>query len=73
MNKLALYVTVTLAIAGFTLLWGFVWSVVVAWAWNMSMPHISSGRLPTIDYWQAYGVIVLASLVKSSATATAKD
>lgn len=73
MNKFALYVTVTFGTAGFILVWSFLWAVVVSWAWNMSMPHISGGRLPTIDYWQAYGLSVVCTLVKSTATATAKD
>lgn len=69
MERFALFVTVTLGMAGFVLIWAFVWSIVVAWAWNMSVRHISSGRVPTIDYWQAYGVIVLTGLVKGSCTA----
>ena len=73
MNKFALYVTVTFGMAGFILVWAFLWSIVVSWAWNLSMPHISSGRLPAIDYWQAYGLILVTSLIKSTATATAKD
>lgn len=38
-----------------------VFGLFVQWLWNWLMPSIF--RLPTITYWQAFGLIVLAKLI----------
>ncbi len=49
---------ITLSIIG--LIFGFF----VQWLWNRLMPAIF--KLPTITYWQAFGVIILAKLIFGS-------
>lgn len=36
-------------------------AIVVMYLWNMLMPIIF--KLPTISYWQAYGIILLSNLI----------
>jgi hypothetical protein len=43
--------------AGLALLFGFV----VMWLWNGLMPRIF--KLPTIGYWEGWGLVVLSSIL----------
>lgn len=55
---IAKYAAAGLALAALVL---FLLGFVVAWLWNWLMPEIFG--LPTITYWQAWGLLVLAHLL----------
>ena len=46
-----------IAAAGFFVLGGFI----VVWLWNWLMPALF--KLPTIGFWQAWGILVLSSIL----------
>lgn len=55
--RIGIIAAVVVAAAGFFVLAGFI----VVWLWNWLMPAIF--RLPTIGFWEAWGLLILSSIL----------
>lgn len=43
------------------LAWLFLMPAILSWLWNMTMPEIFG--LKTIEYWQAFRLIIIAAIL----------
>lgn len=39
----------------------FIVPAILMWVWNMTMPQVF--RLPTIEYWQAFRLLIISNIL----------
>ncbi len=71
MEKVFLFAVVILGIIALSAVMGLVIAFPVMWLWNWLAPDLFHG--PVIDYWQAYGIYLLCTILFKSSNSSSSS